>query len=180
MIRLVAITTATGSVAIMQLVVKDRRTIDLEKEAAVANMPLESYLVQAVELEIAKLEEAWQHPTQGSPDLLPIQTWRFIEEVPRNRIFRNAWVDSGKTIEHDMPKAREIYRQCVRDKRAPLLRELDVSYQRADEAEDRDTKRLIAAQKQALRDAPGDPRIEAANSVEELLTIDLPARVTLK
>ena len=40
------------------------------------------------------------------------------------------------------------------------------------ESGDIEKQNLIKTQKQALRDAPSDPRIDLANSAEELLIID--------
>ena len=94
---------------------------------------------------------------------------RFVEEseVPTDRAFRNAWVDTG-TVAVDMPKAREIHKDNLRRQRAPLLVSLDVDYQRADERGDTAEKARVAAKKQALRDATADPSIAAAKTPEEL------------
>lgn len=94
--------------------------------------------------------------------------------VPADRTFRGAWVFSGNGIDHDMAKARAIHRDRMRAARAPLLAALDVEYQRADERGDAKAKADIAARKQTLRDAPADPRIEAANTIDELKAITLP------
>lgn len=68
----------------------------------------------------------------------------------------------------DMHRARDIHRDRIRAARATALAALDVAYQRADEQGDAAAKAAIAAQKQALRDAPADPRIDAASTVEAL------------
>jgi hypothetical protein len=85
-----------------------------------------------------------------------------------DRTFRNAWTLSGAQITVDMPKARDIWRQKMREARAPLLQALDVEYMRADEAGDGAAKTRIAAEKQALRDVTADPAIEAAQTPDEL------------
>jgi len=59
----------------------------------------------------------------------------------------------------------------MREARAPLLADLDVAYQRADEAEDQGAKRVIATRKKALRDITELPEIEAATTAEELKLI---------
>jgi hypothetical protein len=89
-------------------------------------------------------------------------------EIPQDRTFRNAWTCSGKTIEHDMGKAREIHRDRLRAKRADKMVELDVAYMRADEAGDAAAKSAIAAKKQALRDVTDHPDIEAAKTTGDL------------
>ena len=72
-----------------------------------------------------------------------------------------------------MNKAKEIWRDKVRAERNEELAKLDVSYMRALEANDVDTQQIIVSKKQALRDAPADPRIENASTVEELKSLDL-------
>jgi hypothetical protein len=72
------------------------------------------------------------------------------------------------TVTVDMTKAREIWRNKIREARAEKLKALDVQYQRADEEGDADAKAAVVAKKKALRDAPADPAIDAATTVEEL------------
>lgn len=104
-----------------------------------------------------------------------VASWRYIgdADVPPDRSYRDAWVDDGKVIAHDMAKARDIYRQRVRSDRAGLLAALDVEYMRADESGDDDRKVAVAQVKQRLRRAPEDPRIDACGSVEELRALDV-------
>ena len=68
----------------------------------------------------------------------------------------------------DMAKAREIHKTNIRNARTPKLAELDIEYQRADEANDSSKKSEIAAKKQALRDAPADSGIAAASDADAL------------
>lgn len=82
--------------------------------------------------------------------------------------FFAALTAAGGEIVVDMPKAREIWRERIRATRAPLLAALDVEWQRADETGAAESKPAIAAAKQALRDLPQDPAIEAATSIAEL------------
>ena len=88
-------------------------------------------------------------------------------EIPTDRSFRNAWEDSGK-IDVNMPKAREIHKERLRQIRAPLLAKLDVEYQRADEQGDAALKAQIATKKQALRDVSKHSAIAAAKTPDEL------------
>jgi hypothetical protein len=74
-------------------------------------------------------------------------------------------------ISIDMTKARAIQRDRIRVARAPLLAVLDVAFMRAVEAGDMASQTEVAAQKQALRDAPADPRIDAAATPEELAAV---------
>jgi hypothetical protein len=106
-------------------------------------------------------------------------SWRLVandfvpEDTPKSeRYFRNAWKDDGGSKPGvDMPKAREIHRVHLRRLRAPLLEALDNEYLRADEAGDQQTKKQVAAKKQELRDITADPRIEAAQTPEELKAV---------
>lgn len=93
--------------------------------------------------------------------------------VPADRTFRGAWQFSGAAVEIDMTKARDIHRDNLRAERAPKLAELDVAYMKALE-QSGDTA-AIAAEKQVLRDAPGDARIASAATPDALkaLTLDV-------
>lgn len=95
-------------------------------------------------------------------------------EVPADRDFRDALVDDGKALAHDMERAREIHRERLRAERAPMLAKLDVDAIRA-QTESRDEVALagVIAEKQRLRDITADPRIEAATTIEELKAIVL-------
>lgn len=101
------------------------------------------------------------------------------EAIPPDRTFRNAWCDETPepVIDIDMPKAREIHREKLRQMRAPKLAALDIEYQRADEAGDAKRKGEVATKKQALRDITDDPAIEAAQTPDELKAV-MPAALT--
>lgn len=99
---------------------------------------------------------------------------RIVDEsdIPTDRTFRNAWVDTGDLVTHDMAKCREIHKNRLRNWRAPKLLALDIDYQRADEAGDAVTKKQIASEKQLLRDITKNPAIASANTVEDLLALE--------
>lgn len=99
---------------------------------------------------------------------------RIVDEsdIPTNRTFRNAWVDTGNSVTHDITKCREIHKSRLRDWRAPKLLALDIAYQRADEAGDGAQKKQIANEKQLLRDITKNPSIASANTVEELCALE--------
>lgn len=96
-------------------------------------------------------------------------SWMNVErsQLP-DASFQSAWVVDGGLIVVDMGKARDIHRAKIRRARAPLLAELDVAYQRADEFGNDGVKSDIAARKAALRDCTRDPLIEAAATPEQL------------
>lgn len=85
--------------------------------------------------------------------------------LPSDRYFRNAWKSNKGKIEIDYPKAVEIKLDVFRELRKPLLKELDIAYQRADELGDVVLKQDIATQKQELRDVT---TIELPKTVPEL------------
>ena len=91
-------------------------------------------------------------------------------EVPLERTFREAWSFGGNpeagVITVDMNKAKEVWREKIRRARAPEFEALDAAFMKALET-GADTSAIVA-QKQALRDAPEDPAIDAATTPEEL------------
>lgn len=94
-------------------------------------------------------------------------------DIPADRTFRDAWVLVGKSIEHDMDKAKEIKREQLRAARAPALAALDIESIRASEVGDATALGEIRAAKQKLRDVTDNPAIEAAKTVEVLKALDL-------
>ena len=86
--------------------------------------------------------------------------------VPNNRDFRGAWSLSGNVISEDLTKAKEIFKDKVREVRKPLLEAKDVELMKALEAGS-DTS-AIASAKQALRDAPSASAIDAATDMAGL------------
>ncbi len=142
-----------GSVTAMLYVTKDvQRTYDQSPAAIEAH--IQKHFPDTLEWRVVE----------------PGETFTFAESYQDP--YFGAW-SYGRTITHDMAKARNIYRERVRLERAPLLAALDVDYQRADEADDVTEKRRVGAAKQRLRDAPSDPRIESCQTVGELHTLDV-------
>lgn len=75
------------------------------------------------------------------------------------------------TITINMGRAREIHGDRLRALRAPILAQLDVEYQRADEKGDAAGKKAVAVRKQALRDVTADPAIDTATTPEALAAV---------
>jgi hypothetical protein len=90
-------------------------------------------------------------------------------EFPADRDFRDAWKRTPGKIEVDMPKARGVHRDRLRRMRAPLLAKADVDFMLA--LERGQSTAAVVARKQALRDVTADPRIEAAQTPEELKAV---------
>jgi len=96
-------------------------------------------------------------------------------ELPTDRTYRDAWVDTGKKVETDMAKAREIHLKNLRKLRAPLLKDLDMQWMRATGQGKKKEADEIEAKRQALRDMPTTlaSRIGNATTPEELKTVAL-------
>jgi len=88
--------------------------------------------------------------------------------VPSDRHFRGAWSLSGSVISEDMDEAKAIFKDKVREVRAPLLDAEDVVYMKALEADDADAKAASVTKKAALRDAPAASAINAASDIAAL------------
>ena len=86
--------------------------------------------------------------------------------VPSDRAFRGAWSLSGSVISEDMTKAKEIFKDKIREVREPLLAAKDVELMKALEAGTSTT--AIATAKDALRDAPADSAITSASDIAAL------------
>ena len=92
-------------------------------------------------------------------------------EIPAERTFRNGWEANEDTgvISVNMEKAKDIWRDKIRQARVEPLAALDTAYMKALETS-ADTTQIIA-DKQALRDAPALSSISAASTVDELIAI---------
>ena len=96
-----------------------------------------------------------------------------ITNLPSDRHFRAAWTDAKrtKTVDVDMPKAREVHLNNLRRMREPKFTQLDRDYLRADERNDLTEKQRIAGLKQQLRDIPQTLDLSIAKTPEELKAI---------
>jgi len=88
--------------------------------------------------------------------------------IPSDRHFRNAWSLSGTVISEDMTEAKNIFKDKIREVRAPLLEAEDVAYMKALEADDASAKTAAVNKKTALRDAPAASAITNATTIAEL------------
>ena len=86
--------------------------------------------------------------------------------IPSNRLFRDSWVLKGSVIEEDLTKAKDIFRNKIRQVRKELLDAKDVEYMKALET-GANTSAIITA-KQSLRDAPSASAIDNATTIAEL------------
>ena len=88
--------------------------------------------------------------------------------VPSDRHFRNAWSLSGTTITEDMTAAKVIFKDKIREVRAPLLDAQDTLFMKALEDGDSSAQSSIKTKKQALRDAPAAKAISDADTIAKL------------
>ena len=88
--------------------------------------------------------------------------------VPSDRHFRGAWSLDGTVISEDMTKAKEIFKDKIREVRAPLLEAEDVVYMKALEADDADAKAASVTKKTNLRNAPAATAITNAANIAAL------------
>jgi hypothetical protein len=163
----------------------DRKTVQLT--LAVDDSPAAVMTVPAAMLDSDEPVDGWQ--LEFPDPKREVERWRQslgpqeprdvsfrtmpCSAIPQDRYFRNAWCDVSPEpiIDLDMDKARAIHKDRLRARRAPMLAQLDVDYQRADEQGDKKKKRDIAARKQALRDVTDDPAIAAATTPEALKNV---------
>ena len=88
--------------------------------------------------------------------------------VPSDRHFRGAWSLNGTVITEDMTAAKAIFKDKIREVRAPLLDAEDVVYMKALEADDADAKAASVTKKGKLRDAPAASAITNADTIAKL------------
>ena len=88
--------------------------------------------------------------------------------VPSDRHFRGAWSLSGSVISEDMTAAKAIFKDKIREVRAPLLEAEDVVYMKALEAGDSDAQAASVTKKNALRNAPAASAITNAADIAAL------------
>tara|TARA_R110000822_G_scaffold5031_3_gene21767 strand:+ start:823 stop:1299 length:477 start_codon:yes stop_codon:yes gene_type:complete len=138
--KIIVCTRADGSVSITQLVHDD---IDIDAE-------------------VLKI-------TAADPDL----TFRFNTTLSDTGVAINFFygalaLDEDDNIAYDMSKARNIWKDIMRNARSPKLADLDIQYQIADEAGNTSLKETIVANKNILRDCTSNPDIESAQSLNDL------------
>lgn len=158
--ELIALTFADDTVGIMAFVTIEYSTNGLLRWTRPSTD-------ENVEAEIAKSSISYEK------EKLPIKRWRRIlaEHLPKDRTYRNALRDHGDHFDFDMSHAREIHRDLLRGMRREWFSLLDVRAQRAMEEKNNTVLTQTITQKNILRDLPADPRIEQAQTVNDLKAI---------
>lgn len=105
------------------------------------------------------------------PDVDQVLAYRPIKniELPKNREFRGAWRHEGDVIDIDMPRARAIHLNRIRDVRNRLLEASDKALMRAQE-QGHATEALVTYRKD-LRDLPQTLDLSKATTAEALAEI---------
>lgn len=158
----VAVTRVDGGVTVMRVVTTEYQADDTPRWTV---DPTPAYIDGLI------VKHNWQGPQA------PV-SWRlvpndYVDETTDSG-FRDAWRDGGTARpEVRMDRARDIHRDRLRAMRAERFAVLDAEYLQADERGDPSAKREIAQEKQRWRDAPADPRIEAADTVADLVAVTL-------
>lgn len=135
-----------------------------------------------IEYIISKNERVWAHRKDGRTgepyDAVTVVSWRRLsqaehEQFDTDRPYRKSLRDRNGKIEHDIVAAREQHRDILRWQRNHAMPELDAQFTRALGQGKKVEQDAIEAERQKWRDAPADPRIDAAQSVEELKQITI-------
>lgn len=89
---------------------------------------------------------------------------RIVDEsaVPADRTFRNAWKQAGTTIEHDMPKARDLQEQRIKDAQRLKIRDILEREALGDN---------VASEKASLRAVNPRALVDAAQTPDELKAV---------
>ena len=119
----------------------------------------------------------------GWTDGLAAVSWRIVPNDFANetvdRTYRNAWKDNPELNkpDHDMRLAKEVQRIYLRKSRLAEFCRLDNELRLAEAAGDAEAKATIMLEQQKFRDVTDDPRIEAAETVDDLKKLRLDALV---
>src|SRR3990167_2644563 len=89
-------------------------------------------------------------------------------DMPQDYDFRNAWTQDGDMVSVDMPKARAIHMDKIREARAPTLAELDREWMKFTGQKNQKEADAIEEKRQKLRALPQTVDLESAKTPEEL------------
>ena len=97
-------------------------------------------------------------------------------DLPKNLRFSDAWAighdqNNKQIVVIDIEKAKEVWKDRMREARTPILSKLDSQYFMALEKQDTDWASSIAQTKQLLRDVTKLPELLSATTIEEIESI---------
>lgn len=175
----VAVTCEDGSIALLHFILNDGRNVQRVASADAIN----AEIVQAATPRADYV--GW--PSQPAKDVSGNLIWQLVNvaDLPADRTYRNAWVNQAGFIVHDMAKARAIHRERIRRVRRGRFETIDAAWSRACAAyvAAKEAGQLVAAnswrdqmathenQRQQLRDAPQDPGIDTATTIDQLKAV---------
>lgn len=105
-----------------------------------------------------------------------------VTSFPADRRFRNHWTLDGTVIEVDLDGAKEQYKDEVRFNRKSLFEQFDVpiiiytektTFNGDLTQAENDAGDALVIERQKLRDAPDDSRIDAASDIATLDALDV-------
>jgi hypothetical protein len=177
--KAIIFTTPTGQLAVLRLVEGARLAFGVTfKDGSVLRravaMPVDGFArrwpVEGAVAEWAETED--EFATRISEKDVPKDATnvQIIDAgaIPTDRTFRNAWRAAAGAITCDMPVSRDVARRMLRDERAERMKTLDGMWMRAMGRGDPVTAAAIEAKREALRNWPADPRIEASAAPDSL------------
>ena len=91
-------------------------------------------------------------------------------DLPIDRVFRDAWKDSGSKISVDMPKARVIHMSRIREARNKKLDLLDKDWMKEMGQEGPPAADIIETRREALRNIPATFDLDRYQTPEDLET----------
>lgn len=120
---------------------------------------------------LSELVNAFKSVNAKGEPLPTVSRWKLLtnEEALADQTYRGArYLDADRNLRHDMARARDIHRGLLRQARDLAFKKLDGQWMRAQGRGDAEGAAAVEAQRQALRDAPADPALEAAASLDEV------------
>lgn len=172
-VQLVSISMSDGTLAVMQFVT-------LQHKQGEKPSWFREATDEAIQVEIDRTFLAWND--FGEPLWeKQVVSWRRVSllDMPTDRTFRDAWVDEGGEIKHDMNKARNIHLTRLRTERNQKLDVLDNRWFQAIGEGNTEKAASIEEARKNMRDMPElfADDFQAADDTEKLKAIKLDALV---
>lgn len=136
---------------------------------------LRSPTSEVIEHQILK----WRALDSRAPRPAPLR-WFIAKpsDIPTDRTYRNAQVahPTEAVVVHDLERARELHRDILRNERVERMLLLDYEWMAATRAKDQTAVDAVDAKKVELLDITNDPRIDAAQTIDDLKLVVLPPK----
>jgi hypothetical protein len=89
-------------------------------------------------------------------------------EIPKDRYFRDAWIDNNGKLDIHLLKARDVHINKLRELRNEKLKASDAILLKALETQDRHQIKSISLLRQSLRDMPQTINLDSITDLEKL------------